>query len=309
MKKIPSDIQCPDCKSNNCDEFGKIPKTDVFAGRFLDEPLESGSLYRCKKCALGFRWPQLTKEALNTLYQQGDDETWSVATATDRVDWQQAESWLHARLSVGGKVLDVGCFDGEFLSLLGSKYGLFGIEIHKLASLRAEVKGIKIVAPDYENISGTYDCVASFDVIEHVRNPGDFLEACLNSVPTGGYVLISTGNFDAFAFKMQGAAYWYSTISEHVSFISPQWFKLQSNRLNFDIEKIRLFSHSERRGVLVSIKETFLNVLYWLWPPSIGWLRRMGIGQRRFLKHKDLINHPPSWFTAEDHFMVLLKKS
>lgn len=288
---------------------GRIPKTDVFAGNFLDEPLEPGSLYRCKKCSLGFRWPQLTKEKLNTLYQQGSDATWSVTTAMDRADWQQAESWLRARLPAGAKVLDVGCFDGEFLNLLGLKYGLFGIEIHNAASLRAENKGVEIVATDYENIIGTYDCIASFDVIEHVGNPEDFLETCVKSLRPGGYLLISTGNLDSFTFKMQGASYWYSTISEHVSFISPKWIDLQAERLSIDVESISFFSHSERQGTILKVKENVLNVLYWLWPGSVGWLRRIGIGQKRFLNHKDLINHPPSWFTAKDHFMVLLKKS
>lgn len=309
MINFTLDIQCPACKSNANDMVGRIPKTDVFAGNFLDQPIEPGSLYRCKKCALGFRWPQLTKEKLNILYQQGDDATWSVTTVTDRADWQEAKSWLHARLPTGAKVLDVGCFDGEFLNLLGATYGLFGIEIHKLASLRAEIKGVKIVATDYESIIGTYDCIASFDVIEHVKNPEDFLEACLNSVKPDGYVLISTGNLDSFTFKMQGASYWYSTISEHVSFISPRWVELQAKRLGVSVENMSFFSHSERQSKFLTIKESILNILYWLWPASVGWLRRMGIGHKRFLKHKDLINHPPSWFTAKDHFMVLLKKS
>lgn len=309
MNHTVTDIQCPDCESNSCDEIGEIPKTNIFAGRFLDEPIESGSLYRCNKCELGFRWPQLTKEALDNLYKIGDDTAWSVTNATDRADWQQAKRWLNQRLAEGVSVLDVGCFDGGFLNLLGSKYDLFGIEIHKSASLRAAAKGVKIVATDYKNINGIYDCIVSFDVIEHVRNPNDFLETCLNSIKSGGYLLISTGNLDAFTFKMQGASYWYSTISEHVSFISPRWVELQAERLDINVECISLFSHSERQSKFVAIKETSLNILYWMWPASVGWLRRMGIGQKRFLKHRELINHPPSWFTAKDHFMVLLKKS
>lgn len=308
MTNTQLDIRCPDCKSKTSAVIGDIPKTDVFAGRFMDEPLEAGSLYRCKQCALGFRWPQMTKEVLNELYQEGDEEAWSVETVMDRHDWQQAKSWLSERLITGAKILDVGCFDGEFLNSLGVKYARFGIEIHKLASLRAEEKGVNVIAPDYEDIIGIYDCITSFDVIEHVRNPEDFLVKCSRSVRSGGYVLISTGNLDALTFRMQGANYWYSTISEHISFISPRWIKLKAEKFNFEIESMVYFSHAEIRSVPIICKEAVLNILYWMSPATMGWLRRMGIGQKRFLKHKELINHPPSWFTAKDHFMVLLKK-
>lgn len=308
MKSMPVMIRCPDCESNKTEFIGDIPKTDVFAGRFMDELLEAGALYRCQKCSLGFRWPQMTKDNLNALYQQGDDDAWSVTAATDRVDWQQAQSWLDIRLNAGAKILDVGCFDGGFLSLLGAKYDRFGIEIHKLASLRAEKNGVKVIAPDYEDIDGVYDCITSFDVIEHVRYPSDFLNKCTKSVRSGGYILISTGNLDAFAFKMQGAKYWYSTISEHVSFISHQWLKLKADKLNLKIECLVHFSHAESRGKLIMLKEAILNTMYWLLPASLGWMRRLGIGQKRFLMHKELINHPPSWFTAKDHIIVLMKK-
>lgn len=35
--------------------------------------------------------------------------------------------------------------------------------------------------------------------------------------------MVSTGNIDAWAFRLAGPLYWYCSIAEHVSFISPSW--------------------------------------------------------------------------------------
>jgi 2-polyprenyl-3-methyl-5-hydroxy-6-metoxy-1,4-benzoquinol methylase len=302
-------IKCPSCQSADLDFCGPIPKTDVFAGIFLQTPLEPGSLYRCVNCSLGFRWPQLTKSELNDLYQKGDDQTWSVSNGLSRLDWALAVNLIREKLGHQARVLDVGCFDGGFLDLLGFSYDRFGVEIHKPAAIRAQEKGVKIIASDYAGIAGEYDCITSFDVIEHVENPKEFIISCMKAVVPGGYVLISTGNMDSFAFKMQGSKYWYSTISEHISFISPKWVDKLAFDQGYQVETINFFSHAEAKNFKFAVKELILNVLYWMHPKILGWIRQLTDRQGRFLKHQDLMNHPPSWFTAKDHFMVMLKKS
>ena len=162
-------ICCPGC-GNKVDVIGPIPATDVFAGRLLENPLEGGLLHRCKICFLGFRWPRLSKNKLDKLYEQGEEYVWT-SSGELRNDRIIGRDWIVKALVSGGSILDVGCFDGGFLERLVGLYKCYGIEIHPQARLRAESKGVSMIGADFSELKGQFDCVTAFDVIEHVENP------------------------------------------------------------------------------------------------------------------------------------------
>ena len=62
-----SDIRCPTCYSTDVAWIGKIPASNRFAGKELEEPLGRSGLYKCKVCHLWFRYPRLPKIALDKL--------------------------------------------------------------------------------------------------------------------------------------------------------------------------------------------------------------------------------------------------
>lgn len=108
-----------------------------------------------------------------------------------------------------GSVLDVGCGDGLFLSLLsekrGNAEGLVGIDISEEAVARARDKGIDArVAPlsatlPFPDNSFTY--IVLLDVLEHVYDPEALLkEAKRVSIE---YVVISVPNFSSLPARLQ----------------------------------------------------------------------------------------------------------
>jgi SAM-dependent methyltransferase len=296
---------CPDC-SGSAKLIGPIPATDLFAGRKLERPLPGGGLYRCCQCSLGFRWPRLDKDQLDLLYKGGSEMAWATP-ADSRTDWRIAARWIAQGLRTGSRILDVGCFDGRFLeSLLGS-YHCSGIEIHPAARSRAEQKGIELIGSDFSKISGDFDCITAFDVIEHVERPKSFLEECLAAIPPGGWVLVSTGNLDAFSFRMMGSRYWYCTIAEHVSFVSPGWFSVLANMLDYRVVQQAAFSHGSRTPARC-VRESANNFLYRALPSGFRTLRKLGMGGKVVTAHPELADHPPVWASARDHFMVLVQK-
>ncbi len=297
--------RCPDCRGKVA-FISPIPATDVFAGRTLGAPISGGGLYRCLECQLGFRWPRLDKVELDKLYESGDDLTWA-DQGPRRYDWQIARAWVERELDRGGGILDVGCFDGGFLEGLVHSYDCNGIEIHAAACDRAEKKGIKIIGNDFSCVTGVYDCITAFDVIEHVEKPREFLAECLGALRSGGFIIISTGNLDALSFRMMGGRYWYCTISEHISFLSPKWFHVLSKSSSFRILRQTTYAHSNSSWVQ-KMREAVINVIYRIWRPGFRVLRTIGMGGKNVKQHPELAEHPPIWASAPDHFMVLLQK-
>lgn len=298
-------IKCQDCGAL-ADMIGNIPASDTFAGRKLPELLQGGGLYRCQKCSLGFRWPRLVKDELDILYAGGSEVTWSANQDTRR-DWRIARRWLKSNLPVDASILDVGCFDGGFLDPLTTIYHCYGIEIHPGARERAKEKNIQIVGGNFSDFHGKFDCITAFDVIEHMEYPARFLEQGLSCLAPSGRFLISTGNLDSFSFWLMGSRYWYCTIAEHISFISPAWIRPQATRHKLEVENIIFFSH-EDHGLWQTVIQTTANMIYRFWPKLMRQLRRMGLGGKDVRKHPELVDHPPPWLAARDHFLVVLRK-
>lgn len=300
-----SSVSCPDC-GGATDSLGPIPATNVFAGRTLGRPLPGGWLFRCRQCALGFRWPRLPKEELDALYIQGNEATWMAAPESRR-DWRIARGWLAEPLAEGDSILDVGCFDGGFLESLVGRFRCYGIEIHPVARKRAESKGIEIIGSDFSAVSGSFDCVTAFDVIEHVEQPRVFLQDCLAAVRPGGVVVIATGNLDAPTFRWMGSRYWYCTIAEHICFLSPAWFAGLTGSLGYRVLRQTTFAHGSN-SLLWHVRGAASNLLYWLLPSVFKALRRWGVGGKDPRAYPELADHPPGWGSAKDHFIVLLEK-
>lgn len=251
----------------------------------------------------------MSKKSLDDLYRQGQTDNWQ-APATTRTDWNVAGEWVARYSEAGSAILDVGCFDGGFLRTIDNRHGHFGIEIHEAARKKAEASGIQIIGNDFDNIAEQhmiFDVVTSFDVIEHTQNPFEFLERISGMTKSGGSIIFSTGNTDAISWRLLGSRYWYCTIGEHLSFINPKWCEWAGLKLGLELRQIVKFSHApgswrQRAG------EVLKNLLYAASPTFFGLLRRVGMGGAEYRAHKSMLDHPPNWMSAKDHFICIYTK-
>ena len=285
---------------------GIIPGSDLFAGKQLERIRPGGSLYRCRGCHLMFRSPRPDEDDLRALYSAGSDLAW-ISRADDRADWTTAVSWIRKRLPIGARILDVGCFDGSFLELLGPQYGRFGIEIQPSAREKARARGLEIVASGYhdlDKIANRFDGIVSFDLIEHVHDPLMFLSILTRALRSPGIIIVSSANSDATTWRLMGARYWYCAISEHISFISPRWSQAAAEKVGLTLENIAFFSHV-RASLPQKCSELVKNLLYRASPASVRLLRRKGVGRKNTNRFESLGEYPPSWMSARDHFIFL----
>jgi 2-polyprenyl-3-methyl-5-hydroxy-6-metoxy-1,4-benzoquinol methylase len=128
-------------------------------------------------------------------------------------------------------VLDVGTGYGFFLDELRRRYGfdVTGIELSRQeatfakTSLRLNVVNLPLAESGLN--AGGYDLVTSFEVIEHVSHPVDFIKEMATFVKPNGYLLIMTDNFDSRMAKVLGAAFPKWIPHSHISHFSPATLK------------------------------------------------------------------------------------
>lgn len=291
--------------------IGSIPSSNLFAGKELTRILEGGELWRCPRCDLYFRWPQLSKSELDKLYEIGDPNAWDEDDGEKRIDWHLAGSWLRSTLGQGKRVLDIGCSTGRFLSeeLRELDCLKYGIEINPKAAAIASQRGIQILDKNIFNVSRNhssvekFNAVVAFDVIEHMGNPMEFLKICAGLLNSNGRIIISTGNTEAISWRLSGARYWYCAIPEHLAFINEYWCRYAAEKIGLQLMRIDYFSHS-RAGPFTKFKELVANGIYITSPKSFQKMRECGIGGKNIQKYPELINYPPGWMTSKDHLIV-----
>ncbi|HTY03046.1 MAG TPA: class I SAM-dependent methyltransferase [Rhodocyclaceae bacterium] len=224
------------------------------------------------------------------------------------MDWQLAHDAIERRFPEMPAVLDVGCFDGRFLGSLGSAKR-YGIEISDSAAAVAAQRGVTILGHDFEDIDTTlrFDVITAFDVIEHAEDPRAFLESLNQRLLPGGLLVVSTGDLDAWSWRMAGSRYWYCAIPEHISFVSRRWFAGAARRTGLRLVAVTRFRKDDG-SIGTKLLETATNLVYIAAPSVIRILRRWGLGRRDVAAQPGVLDFPPRWLTAKDHVMVILEK-
>ena len=120
-----------------------------------------------------------------------------------RLEHKIAESFFKADSSI----LEIGCGNGFFLEELQRTRKILctGLEFNQDAVRAGQSKGLNILAEDISNYSTQhyeeYDIVCSFQVLEHVVEVHDFIQAALDSLKVGGKFIIGVPNNNPYLYK------------------------------------------------------------------------------------------------------------
>lgn len=200
---------------------------------------------QCRACDQIFLDPLPSEEEIQqlfaSLYTRGEGSVpelkdyyrYCFEDAPDNPLVEQYEAWLDAieRIKPPGRVLDVGCGTGLFLSVARRRgWEPFGIDESLEATRHARDHfGLDPWVGEFESLAErgeTFDLVTGWDVIEHSRAPVDLIRATRRCLAPGGLVSFSTPNQRSILDLVGGMLY-----------------RLSGGRLTSPLEKFYIEQH------------------------------------------------------------------
>jgi len=158
-----------------------------------------------------------------------------------------------------GKLLDIGCAFGGFLSAASRCFEPHGIE---LSPYSAEHARKRLQAPvhcgtihDHPFEPGSFDVITMVEVIEHVKDPLALIQECRNLLRDGGLLLVQTANMDGLQAKRAGKDYAYY-IPGHLSYFSKS--NLTGVLLDNGFSGVRAFQPVDF-GLMPKLKKSRMN--------------------------------------------------
>ena len=211
-------------------------------------------IVKCNRCGLVFVNPQPTSELTDKIYNENyfaggnqfgyqginylskENEKWFKFVPT------KALNKIEKIVSQKGRLLDIGCAVGYALEVARDKgWEIYGVEISRYASKIAEKKlGITIVPKLEETIfpSRYFDVITTFEILEHIHNPDQFIATISKLLNKDGILCISTPNLD-HANTLKNFKDWpYLTPPEHLFYFNKETISKLLNKYGFTVEMI-----------------------------------------------------------------------
>jgi SAM-dependent methyltransferase len=188
----------------------------------------------CASCGTSHRPAAATAPELEQHYADYYDVVPDLSPLTELRLSSWAESLLPYRST--GRILEVGCGVGHFLTA-ARKVGFetWGTEISSSALTRLQALGFDVRRgdlPDLRLPDEHFDAVVLFEVIEHLPDPGRYLQECRRLLRPGGLLLLTTPNFDSLSRRLLGAR-WRVVDPEHLVLMTPRGMQALLQRTGF----------------------------------------------------------------------------
>lgn len=218
---------------------------------------------RCPACGLVFLNPRPPAAAVTQFYREAYDGAYGQAeSGSDRLPvFQGVLRHLSGYRRPPGRLLDVGCGDGEFLVLCrAAGWTCSGVELSKEAGARAARRGLTMLpiewmeaAPRAGPEPGPYDVMTLVNVLETVLDPAAVLRRVRSALVPHGLVVIRVSNA-AFHLPLRRPAAWLGARYQqafHLFVYTPHALRRLLEMTGFRIVSVRN-SHPSRGQVSVS---------------------------------------------------------
>jgi SAM-dependent methyltransferase len=242
--------QCPVCANRLADTGERYSIEELLALwtplRFSDRTLEAHrrqasatTLFRCNRCGLEIFLPQMigTADFYTEAYGlQGEATQGSLPYSTCKWDFVEAGK----DLTDVSRLLEIGSGPGHFLDAVASRLeALEGIESNPVARETCRRKGYKVHGDLVECCpSRPFDAAMAFHVLEHVKDPLEFLRAVASKVRPGGIIALSLPNRAGPIRFIRPCA--HDMPPHHATRWRPKTLRALADKLGWEIDRLVL---------------------------------------------------------------------
>jgi len=183
---------------------------------------------------------------------------------------------LVSHLTAGRKLLDIGCGTGYFPAFMQKKgYEVTGVEVSDAAREYGIQKfGLRIVPPEQfleDPREGEYDVVTLWHVLEHIYEPGAYLDGIFRLLKNDGVLVMALPNhhaLDARIYKRYWAGY---DVPRHLWHFSPRILGHLAGQYYFRVTEMYHMPFDPFFNALLSEKYR-KNPLWFVFGTGIGFL-------------------------------------
>ncbi len=245
---------------NSVIEFNNMPASAQNIPMLEQLNFESGldlKLYQCPFCGL----IQFNCEPVN--YYKNVIRAGGYSTTMKELRFRQYEHLINTYGLQGKKFLEIGCGQGEFLSILKNfPVEPYGIEnSQKLVSI-AKNKSLNVIRCFLDNEkklikNGPFDVFLSFNFLEHQPNPNKMLKAIYNNLTDDGIGLITVPSFEYILDKMC----YYEFIRDHLAYYTFETLCFALNKNGFEVLEKELINRDTLSVIVRKRKKQDFSML------------------------------------------------
>jgi len=261
MKNQKSEKICPICSAKSFGElidFGYIPLSDYFSldPKIQPEKNKLGFKY-CLGC--GFICQKFPKK-----HDYVKDERKTKHLSFDYVS--EIVEYFKEKTKPNELIMELGCNDGSFLDVL-SRSGfdnLLGIEPSVICSDICKSKGYKIENVYFnknESVRikkkyGSMKVISCRHVLEHILNPGDFMDSIKSLLSDDGMIFIEVPNAERILYDLQAHDLW----EEHHNHFTKQTLENFVIKNGFEVNKILIKPYASTKAILLWASNAKKNI-------------------------------------------------
>lgn len=240
MKKI----KCIVCGNNKF-------KTLVRMDSHYNPTIKNLQISKCTKCGLVLMNPQPGQEVIKTFYQDCLFERKRKKRFVNRIkniyEYSRLKNILKLKPNAKN-VLDVGCANGSFLKIC-KRVGLdvYGTEISENAVeyCKKTLKTQNIFLGDVNGVRNVkkIDVITLWDVFEHLRKPGEYLEHIYKILNSDGLLVIQTMDIASWSYKISKKNWGYFG-DQHLFYFSKKTLSRLLGKHGFKIVKTKAYNNT-----------------------------------------------------------------
>jgi len=201
------------CTYHIADSFN-IPTVVIFSS------IEPRYRIKCQTCEAEFSLPRKSHD-YNKAYEKGTGDVFNYSHYVSGKDKQAViDSVMNqSRFSVPDVftnilskktvALDIGCSNGFWVSCMEDKgFDSYGIDVSKIAIdyakslMQLDQVAVGNINKMPKKFPKKYDLITAFEIVEHLKEPNDFIKKVYSMLKPGGIFMMSTPNRDRLYFKI-----------------------------------------------------------------------------------------------------------